>query len=1033
MLPFQASGPFQQQQQQQQQTVVTAQQQLIPQLVYFPAGLPSGQLQQHLPSSVPSFSAHNVVHHSQLSPAQGSTTTFYALVSQQPSQQTTTTTTTVNPATSQTSQSQIAPSPALYYTQQQQQQQPSLQTNDPFVAAVSSATTSITPFQPHPTTDGSNPSSSLSGVPAQQGPFAIRIGNTAIGGATLPASATHTLPSWSLVPTHNAATLISPPLNGSNSGNPSPSLTVPGSRAVSQLQQQQQGAAPSNRAHCASPQTTTAGVNTHPSAATMSPQQQAFLQQQQAAAQVQGLLIVVDPHSRKLRIPLSSITPTRAMSRAGIPSLCLLFLANRCRQGSLCHQVHANPAVVQQLREIVANQPQCCVTHGDVNESAMKVQWRQRGVVFNINDVMIPLDNVAFTNGLKRFIDEAPPHSPSFAASSVPPAALVSRLSVDDKSVSEGESDLHNHHNVGPDRGSHDMGSLLLAIQATSSSGDNCAPPVTEGSPTSLPLVEFAGTSVSSLPVASNSTTTSPPPGAVESSVTEFTATHGGLSENGFSSSEVPPQSLMITLPINSVCRLHGERGGCRFGDDCKFLHICREIIHRDLSQAIVASAADAAPSSPPTTFQVTAGNSTPGDVTVQSLSSSSASPVPFATNPRGEVSKPGSPLHFLQTPHGHSLSSSPRPQLQAPSGGQQQQQPTQLYMQQNNSDGSVSFVPVVLSNLMTPQLMSSGPSTVAASPAMLPTTVRLGSTPHGSPPLRQLSVSNQTGAGRPPQSSNALPSWQAALSPTLLPQPQISQGQQNFANVSSAWSVQSSPHGPQSVITRSQSKVVSLGSSQQTIGFSPPMQGMGSMAHSPLNLNAGSDGSPSLPTGGAQSATTHTMLTAATSCLSELPAAVAGICHVGDEPVPSHSAPQTGSSVSNVANNLPLAPTIGNAAPQPSAPAWAASFAANTSFATTNQSFPNFSLALEPASLNSTLQQHQFRTRPSSHTSSCCASPPVAGSPRERAVTKDFAAALSARSAPLCEGERGRPAVDMGSVEADLIRGLESLLGGEP
>jgi hypothetical protein len=78
-------------------------------------------------------------------------------------------------------------------------------------------------------------------------------------------------------------------------------------------------------------------------------------------------IAVVDPATRKLVVPSAYVYPTRAQSRASIPSLCQLFLQGRCRQGFNCHQVHADPSVVEHLRQQVQSLPTCCVQHGDAD------------------------------------------------------------------------------------------------------------------------------------------------------------------------------------------------------------------------------------------------------------------------------------------------------------------------------------------------------------------------------------------------------------------------------------------------------------------------------------------------------------------------------------------------------------------------------------------------------------------------------------------------------------------------------------------
>ncbi|CUE84008.1 Hypothetical protein, putative, partial [Bodo saltans] len=139
----------------------------------------------------------------------------------------------------------------------------------------------------------------------------------------------------------------------------------------------------------------------------LTPHQLLHLQQQQAAAASQGRLIVVDPMRPKLRVPLTAITATRALTRSGAnPSLCMLFLQGKCRQEGNCHQVHADPTIIQALREEAALQPTCCQEHGDSNDGLRPTEW-PRHLVFHIQQVAVPLSSVAYTAGLKRFVEEA--------------------------------------------------------------------------------------------------------------------------------------------------------------------------------------------------------------------------------------------------------------------------------------------------------------------------------------------------------------------------------------------------------------------------------------------------------------------------------------------------------------------------------------------------------------------------------------------------------------------------------------------------
>lgn len=55
-------------------------------------------------------------------------------------------------------------------------------------------------------------------------------------------------------------------------------------------------------------------------------------------------------------------------------------------------------------------------------------------------------------------------------------------------------------------------------------------------------------------------------------------------------------QEEAMSVPVNPsvLCRLHGQRGGCRFGADCKFVHVCCSILRSDLA-GVMSNAASAA------------------------------------------------------------------------------------------------------------------------------------------------------------------------------------------------------------------------------------------------------------------------------------------------------------------------------------------------------------------------------------------------------------------------------------------------------
>lgn len=119
-----------------------------------------------------------------------------------------------------------------------------------------------------------------------------------------------------------------------------------------------------------------------------------------------GTVAVVDPMSRKIAIPRGALRETLALSRAGTPSLCILFLRGRCRQGTQCHQVHAEPETVFRLREDARKLPTCCAEHSDINAGMLKAEWRARNI--EVNGVVIEAKNLAYTVGLKKIFSDNP-------------------------------------------------------------------------------------------------------------------------------------------------------------------------------------------------------------------------------------------------------------------------------------------------------------------------------------------------------------------------------------------------------------------------------------------------------------------------------------------------------------------------------------------------------------------------------------------------------------------------------------------------
>lgn len=125
-------------------------------------------------------------------------------------------------------------------------------------------------------------------------------------------------------------------------------------------------------------------------------------------------MIVVDPMTRKLTIPYEHILETRAQLRGSIPSLCQLFLAGRCRQGEMCHQVHADPAIIDILRQQVERLPICCVVHGDTDHTKGADDAREVVVEgLSWNGGAIPLNRLSYTAGLAKVMEMHERNSPN--------------------------------------------------------------------------------------------------------------------------------------------------------------------------------------------------------------------------------------------------------------------------------------------------------------------------------------------------------------------------------------------------------------------------------------------------------------------------------------------------------------------------------------------------------------------------------------------------------------------------------------------
>lgn len=83
---------------------------------------------------------------------------------------------------------------------------------------------------------------------------------------------------------------------------------------------------------------------------------------------------VLDPLTRKLRVPMHLLVPTQATAVSGtVPSLCMGFLEGRCRH-QWCRQAHVLPHAIEQLRHEALHAPTCCKAHKDPHDISSLTQ-----------------------------------------------------------------------------------------------------------------------------------------------------------------------------------------------------------------------------------------------------------------------------------------------------------------------------------------------------------------------------------------------------------------------------------------------------------------------------------------------------------------------------------------------------------------------------------------------------------------------------------------------------------------------------------
>lgn len=125
---------------------------------------------------------------------------------------------------------------------------------------------------------------------------------------------------------------------------------------------------------------------------------------------------VLDPMTRKLRVPLRLLVPTQATASSGtVPSLCIAYLEGRCRH-PWCRQAHVHPSAIPKLRHEALHAPTCCRRHQDPHDiSRLTNKYRWVRITNNGGDSteIIASDHVASTVGLLRYLVHHAPSSPS--------------------------------------------------------------------------------------------------------------------------------------------------------------------------------------------------------------------------------------------------------------------------------------------------------------------------------------------------------------------------------------------------------------------------------------------------------------------------------------------------------------------------------------------------------------------------------------------------------------------------------------------
>lgn len=347
-------------------------------------------------------------------------------------------------------------------------------------------------------------------------------------------------------------------------------------------------------------------------------------------------LWVMDPMTRKLKVPLSVIEPTQATTMVGtVPSLCMLFLDGRCRHPA-CRQIHIPIAILHQLRKEAQQAPSCCGLHGDSRDGTLLTdRFSFVSIVSNpapaaaapsTANGLSPVGSSGISSSAQKLLSNSPTPGPmadgltnaslsqSFSGSHAPGPTALLTLSSDRIAMTVGlqrylaqgrMGSMHVAPPLGsvtppppPPFGAAGMGGgasfastpnggsfagtyqpMPRSQQQQHQQGDQSSPN------TSTEKVEVEAAKSHSISEGAGMSNTKPANGTALHPSSSATANSSGVAPvtpplnaaNGHhAGASLAHGGNTLEIPLRMVCRLHLSRK-CRFLEDCNNVHICRE------------------------------------------------------------------------------------------------------------------------------------------------------------------------------------------------------------------------------------------------------------------------------------------------------------------------------------------------------------------------------------------------------------------------------------------------------------------------